>query len=96
MTIVTVGDLIAALENYDPETPVMIGHQPSWPLAETVAGVVGPDDRETCHLADHEECDLEDGYHVDDEGPETVWLVAGGHAWDRSPYAPRAIFDGEL
>jgi hypothetical protein len=84
MSARTVGELIALLEDYDPESPIMIAHQESWPLAETVASVVGDTE-----VADEET--YEAGSAAD---PETVWIVAGGHAWDRSPYAPRAVFEG--
>jgi hypothetical protein len=76
----TVRELLELLADHDPDTPVMIAHQPSWPLAEVLAGVV--------HASDVErEAD-------DDEpaGDECLWLVAGGHAWDRSPYAPSFVF----
>jgi hypothetical protein len=36
----TVGDLMAALENYDPDTPVRWASQPSWPLEYTLGAVV--------------------------------------------------------
>lgn len=39
MIIKTVGDLREALEEYDDDAPVLIAHQPSWPLAEVVGGV---------------------------------------------------------
>lgn len=77
MTVRTVQDLLDLLTGYDPETPVLIAHQPSWPLAETLAGVAHRDD-----VGDDE-----------DRGDDVVWLVAGGHAWDRSPYAPSWAFD---
>lgn len=34
--IETVGDLIAALEDYDPETPVRWASQPAWPFEYTI------------------------------------------------------------
>jgi hypothetical protein len=43
--IETVGDLIAALENYDPATPIQLASQPGWPFECTVGGVaLTPDD----------------------------------------------------
>lgn len=54
-----VGDLISLLEDYDPETPVLIARQPGWPLAEVVAGVVSADDRTR-----DADCPLHDGYLV--------------------------------
>jgi hypothetical protein len=46
----TVGDLMAALERYDPDTPVLVAHQPGWPLQEVVAGVVEHRDGEDCGI----------------------------------------------
>lgn len=43
MGIETVGDLIAALEDYDEDTPVRFAHQPSWPFEYTIADVVTTD-----------------------------------------------------
>ena len=100
--IETVGDLIAALEEYDPSTPILIGHQPSWPLAEIVAGVAGAADLDgmtpcpDCDEAaavDEDGCCVHCGTPREDE-PDTVWLVAGGHPYGRSPYAPGWIFEG--
>lgn len=67
-------ELIEMLQEMDPEREVMIAHQPSWPLAETVAGVVA-----------------EGG-----EAESVVWVVAGGHHEELSPYAPREVFDVEM
>lgn len=105
MAIQTVGDLIAYLEDLDPEAPVMIAHQPNWPLAEVVRGVVSPADREIeCpvhegYLVDHGYRGEDGEYHrctespvSDSETDNTVWLVAGGHHHSRSPYAPRWVF----
>jgi hypothetical protein len=39
MTTTTVGELLELLADHDPETPVMIAHQPGWPLAEALAGL---------------------------------------------------------
>jgi hypothetical protein len=80
MTTTTVGELLELLADHDPEAPVMIAHQPGWPLAEVVAGVVHSAD------SDHDGDDL-------DTDTECVWLVAGGHEYGRSPYAPGWVFD---
>lgn len=69
-----VHELIDQLQEMDPEREVMIAHQPSWPLAETVAGVVA-----------------EGG--EDAEAESVVWVVAGGHHEELSPYAPHEVFD---
>lgn len=64
MGIETVGDLLAALENYDDDTPVRFAQQPNWPFEHTIGQVVQtPDDAE------------DDG----DESPDpVVWLGEGG------------------
>jgi len=99
----TVADLISTLEDYDPSATVMIAHQPSWPLAEILGGVAGPQDNEqnqACPehdgwLIGHPGCDYEPNEDEDEAAAENVvWLVAGGHAYDRSPYAPRWVFEG--
>lgn len=104
MTIKTVGDLREYLEQFEDDAPIMIAHQPSWPLAEVLQDV-----RTAADEDEEIECPLHDGYlvgHYDRENkqictwqPEetesednTVWLVAGGHHYDRSPYAPRTLW----
>lgn len=45
--IATVGDLLDALSDYDPNTPVRWAHQPAWPMEYTLGHVVcTPDDAE--------------------------------------------------
>ena len=86
-----VRELIELLDDYDPEAPVLIAHQPSWPLAEVVAGVVEDDpDR---YLEDRDSDPDEDQPDTDEDGARAVWIVAGGHPYERSPYAPKWIFD---
>lgn len=92
-----VRELIEELEAMEPEAEVRLAHQPSWPLAFTLAGVVdgsdlGGDDE------DEEDGDVGPSFGYDtreDEatGPAVVWLVEGTHPWDESPYAPRAVWD---
>jgi hypothetical protein len=81
MPTMKVGELLELLEQMNPETEVMIAHQPSWPLAEQVVAVIPSEEGP--------------GPEVDEEVDEcpVVWLVADGHARDRSPYAPRWVFD---
>ena len=43
----TVGELIAALADYDPDTPVRLASQPGWPFEYTLGAVAQtPDDAE--------------------------------------------------
>jgi hypothetical protein len=44
----TVGELMAALEDYDPDTPIRWAAQPSWPFEYTLGAVVRtPEDDDT-------------------------------------------------
>jgi hypothetical protein len=63
-TIATVGELIAALEHYDPTTPVRLATQPGYPLENLLARV-------TCTPNGAEY----DGPTRTD--PPVVWLGAG-------------------
>ena len=78
--IMNVHELIALLEDCDPEADVRLAHQPGWPLAFELRGVAAPDDA---------------GYEDDEAAatePGVVWLVEGGHP-DDSPYAPNYLWD---
>lgn len=77
-----VAALMEALERLDPDAEVLIAHQPSWPLQERLADVVDSDDLDVRDEDDP------------DRGPAVVYLVAGGHPHNGSPYAPRAVFEG--
>lgn len=109
-----VRDLRDLLEDVDDDVEVMVAHQPSWPLAERLGGVVDSEDithedtdEDECQACERHvlapECGLEDSTHVTEDeynaareeqnGPHTIWLVAGGHDYDRSPYAPKAVFE---
>ncbi|MFI9452505.1 hypothetical protein [Amycolatopsis sp. NPDC052450] len=44
-TIATVGELIAALDHYDPAAPVRLATQPAYPLENLLARVVCIQDR---------------------------------------------------
>lgn len=83
-----VGTLKAMLDGHDDEVEIMIAHQPSWPLAEVVASVIADSERDV-----HD--DMSDD--VDEDGStefeDVLWIVAGGHADGRSPYAPRDVFE---
>lgn len=68
MRIDTVGELIEALEAYDPDTSVRIAQQPSWPFEYTLGAV-------TCTPDDIHPDDL-DG---DTPPPDPVVWLAEGH-----------------
>lgn len=44
----TVGDLIARLQEFDEEAEVRFAYQPSWPLQDHIGDVRQTDDRPTC------------------------------------------------
>lgn len=52
----TVEDLIGALEEMDPQAPVMVAVQPMWPLEHGITGVVC-DCNNTVYLAASEKCE---------------------------------------
>lgn len=69
--IETVGDLIAALDDYDPNTPIRLATQPCWPFEYTIGGVaLTPDDAE--------------GDGTEPTGDPVVWIGAG-HQVDYLP-----------
>jgi hypothetical protein len=95
VTYKTVGDLIQELENYDPETPLRVGFQPSWPLAGYIAAVtlIDPADQTECPCG----CDGVDEDHTDSparsEEPATLWIAINqSSSYSESPYAPREIW----
>ncbi|MGH3833676.1 MAG: hypothetical protein ACRDRS_25115 [Pseudonocardiaceae bacterium] len=60
----TVGDLIAALECYDPDTPIRLASQRHWPFEYTLGGVaLTPDDAE--------------GDGTEPTGDPVVWIAEG-------------------
>lgn len=104
MNIGELRELLEELEDLDDDTPVFVAHQPSWPLCLNLAGVIHWSQREReCpdhegYLVDHnEECALEYPERLDELDPSAderaVWLVGGDHPHDRSPYAPRWLWE---
>lgn len=96
-----VRQLIELLGNYDGSAEVRIAHQANWPLAEvlqsvtTLAEVADEPDCE-CDSEDDPSTDCPAHGQQDPDEPDTathVWLVAGGHHWNESPYAPRSLWN---
>ena len=88
----TVRDLREMLQDYDDDTEVLIVHQESWPLALVVDRMVS-DDEIAADSDVYDERVLDEREADEDaDGPGVVWIVAGGHPWDRSPYGPKAAF----
>lgn len=76
--IATVGDLIAALQRYDPTMPVRFASQPGYPFENTIGQVVcTPDDAEG------------DGTPPTD--PPVVWLGEGGQVGALPDIAANAL-----
>jgi hypothetical protein len=61
------------------DAPVLLAHQPNWPLAFTVDTIT----------VDHCGFKAEDG---EENAPVVVWIAEGGHAG--RPYAPKHAWDG--
>lgn len=84
-----VQDLIERLSELDPEAPILLAHQPSWPLQFTLRGVATSQD-----IANGSECEEHGHYDCDKcaavEEP-VVYLVEGNHP--DHPYAPRAAWE---
>lgn len=81
MSIMTVQDLLDQLEGIDPETPLAVAFQPSWPLRGSVSAVT----------------QMPVGVHGEDEedGLGVVWLAIDPESsWDVSPYASNDAWQG--
>lgn len=66
----TVGDLIAALGDYDPDLPVRWAAQPSWPLAYSIGPVIcTPDDADRHDRDDHDPGSNGPGRHDHGDNP---------------------------
>ena len=79
MIIETVGELLAALEEFDEDAPVRVAQQPSYPLAAVVNCVteLGPDDEEEQPARPR-------------PGERVVWIATSEvTSYHEHPYAPR-------
>lgn len=87
--------------DWDPH--VYSGHQPSYPLAMGIAGVVHWSEREReCpdhegYLVDHDP-DCREAYPPEEVGEyddeSVLWIVlSDGSPYERSPYAPRWLWE---
>jgi hypothetical protein len=85
----TVGDLVAALSDYDPETPIRWAAQPRWAMAYTIGPIActletdaGDDRSHHTSLGDDADGHTADGTandsgdDTDNDGP-VVWLGEG-------------------
>jgi hypothetical protein len=73
-----IAQLLEIADERDTDPVVVAAYQPSYPLAGDVLGA----------------CTVES----DDDDPDTgaplaVWIVISDHATQRSPYAPREVFE---
>jgi hypothetical protein len=94
MSITTVGDLIARLEEYDPDAELRAVIQPSWPLEKTVVGVKSTNEiqQEQAYSDGGPEIRT-DELESDATGPVYV-LVGEYHPDDNHPYGPAGVYDG--
>ena len=81
----TLSELVRLLEECAeqyPEAEVRLAFQPQWPLRLDIHGVVANVDM-----------DAEDGDGETDGARENiVWIVAGGHPYNESPYASKELW----
>jgi hypothetical protein len=82
-----VRDLLELLADYDEDMEVRIAHQPNWPLQEILQSVVSLNEVREDEDVTEDEMDAEE-----DAEPDVLFLVAGGHPWNGSPYAPKALW----
>lgn len=80
--MMTVRDLISALEDYDQDAEVRIAIQPRWPLEYTISDVVCSDS-----IGEAEEADEE----PDPDKPLVVYITEG----QQVGYAPAGVFGGD-
>jgi hypothetical protein len=80
----TVAELIALLEDCDPDAQVRLAHQPAWPLQFTLAGLATTDDLDATPGAEDE---------AGRDGPAVVWLVPGEPPAGVTPYAPEQLWE---
>lgn len=101
----TIRELVRLLQEYDDQdVEVLVVHQESWPLQVEVAGVWDEVFSREAHLRD---CrgdgycgpgcpDLTEGgcpdLSEDAQDAVPVYIVAGGHPYNRSPYGPGRAF----
>jgi len=89
-----VQELRELLEELNDEWEVRLAHQPTWPLAHHIKGVVKfPDEEEydEDELSVEELEEIENG-EVDIETP-IVWIVACQGNCSDHPYAPKELWD---
>lgn len=92
--MMTVAELIEALESYEPEAEVRIATQPNWPLQFHVAKVAMV---ETGTCPDHGrelclECGDPDDWDDNEEAGKAVFIVTGEHP-DDSPYISSKLWN---
>jgi hypothetical protein len=97
--ITTVADLIALLEDFDPDSPIALATQPSYPLAYHIAGVNEKASECECDDLMEKAPDIIDHHHPDcprrgsdTDEPPTVWLLQGEHT-DRPYDVPTGIWE---
>lgn len=91
MTLQELRDVLDELieRGQDPESRVLIVHQPGYPIQEDIRGVA------TAQGCDEARCEDGKDDNKDDSGdaPALVYVVAGGQPRDISPYGPRRAWE---
>lgn len=93
MTVEQLRELLSCLHE---DTVVRIMHQPSWPLVETVKGVVTQEQLEEAEAEEDDESEFEDfnaPAKPADAVPGVVYLVANGAPREGSPYGMKISWD---
>lgn len=101
-TIRTVADMIEALEELDPNMPIMAQYQSNYPLREVIGGIWIDDgkDEEACSTftsppegtdADEDgecyNCGCDEGAHsAKPEDEQAAYVILNGHPHDGTPY----------
>lgn len=87
-------------EEDQPEIDVLLATQPNWPLAFTVSGVHNPEEDpvgcpDCCSISKEFRIAMcQADWHDEKSELPTIWIVEGQHPYGRSPYAPRAAWEG--
>jgi hypothetical protein len=92
--MMTVRELIEALEDYDQDAEVRIAIQPRWPLEYSISDVVcsdsiKPDPVDEQPTEQHPDADPQ-GFLPDEDKPVVVYLTEGSQIG----YAPAGVFGG--
>lgn len=97
----TVGMLRQLLEELEDDVPIIMVHQPTYPILEDIKGVADSRQIDVCedecgHIMDiHNEggCTMCDCPYVGEQVDPIYYLVCDGSPYDINPYGPREAFN---